>query len=110
MQFPGYDFQFTLVLSFLQQIVQGILYLHEFTPQILHRDLKPANLLIDDSWTIKVADFDTARFNDSSASLSGRLVGSPSYIAPELFNGDTFNSRSDVYSIGIIANEMTVRA
>jgi len=60
---------------------------------------------------VHVADFDTARLhdNDNVMTFQGKLVGSPAYMAPELFSGAEFTDKSDVYSIAILLNELMVR-
>jgi hypothetical protein len=103
----GIDFE--VALSWAAQLAEALRYLH--SAPVLHRDLKPGNVLVDEDWMLKLADFDTARFSDDQATLaSGRLVGSPAYIAPEMFHGETFDAKSDVYSLAIILNEIFIRA
>ena len=85
---------------------------------IIHRDLKPANLMVTDADTpseaLKVMDFGFAGFADKPhiqiAELTGcgpiYAIGTPGYVSPEMIRGDTVDSRSDLYSVGVILFEM----
>lgn len=76
---------------------------------VVHRDLKPANILIDDNDVLKIVDFGlaaAARKADSRLTKSGILVGTPTYMAPEQVRGRTIDSRTDIYTLGIIMYEM----
>ena len=81
------------------------------TQGVVHRDLKPANILIDDNDVLKIVDFGlaaAARKADSRLTKSGILVGTPTYMAPEQVRGRTIDSRTDIYTLGIIMYEMFV--
>ncbi len=80
---------------------------------VVHRDLKPANILINDDDLVKIVDFGlaaAARKADSRLTKSGILVGTPTYMAPEQVRGRTIDSRTDIYTLGIILYEMFVGA
>lgn len=66
------------------------------------RDLKPHNLLLDRAWKVKLCDFGLA-----GSCQAG--VGTPAYMAPELFTGDLFTDKVDVYAFGVVLNEMLCR-
>jgi len=76
----------------------------------LHRDVKPGNLLVDAEGVVHVADFGLARAVEAAdESLSGEVVGTPRYMAPEQLHGRT-DARSDVYALGLTLYElMTLR-
>lgn len=81
------------------------------TMGVVHRDLKPANILINDNDLVKIVDFGlaaAARKADSRLTKSGILVGTPTYMAPEQVRGRTIDSRTDIYTLGIILYEMFV--
>jgi serine/threonine-protein kinase len=66
---------------------------------IIHRDVKPANILCTQAGTWKLADFGIARTPDSTLTVTGQFLGSPSYAAPESLRAGEFSAASDVYSL-----------
>lgn len=80
---------------------------------IVHRDLKPANVIITSTTTQvdvpKVVDFGIAKLKDSGAknlTMTGAVVGTPGYVAPELFHGIEPSSAADLYALGVLAFDM----
>lgn len=75
---------------------------------IAHRDLKPANIMITPEGDAKVADFGLAREVDDPTGLTmtGRMVGTPLFMAPECFKGVKGDSRSDFYALGVVFYKM----
>ncbi|MFF0271108.1 Stk1 family PASTA domain-containing Ser/Thr kinase [Kribbella sp. NPDC004536] len=75
---------------------------------IVHRDIKPENVLLSDKGAVKVADFGLARAVSASGNTAtqGLLMGTVSYLAPELVTDGSADARSDVYSAGILLYEM----
>jgi eukaryotic-like serine/threonine-protein kinase len=81
---------------------------------IVHRDLKPANVMVLDEPAgrdfVKVLDFGLAKAldgsHDASLTQSDRIVGTPSYMAPEVITGGRADIRSDLYSVGVMLYEM----
>jgi len=69
---------------------------------ILHRDVKPQNVLVDSKGRGRLADFGSARFDgQATMTLTGGLVGTLAYSAPELLAGERGDARSDVYALGL---------
>ena len=88
------------------EIAYGMNYLHGFKPPILHRDLKSMNVLLDRNNTVKLADFG----NTSSFQLQmTKQKGTFQWMAPEVIRGSTYSESSDVFSFGIIMNELVTR-
>jgi len=72
---------------------------------VVHRDLKPANILIDNNDEVKIVDFGlaaAASSMDGRITKTGILVGTPTYMAPEQARGEEIDSRTDIYSLGVI--------
>lgn len=85
------------------QIAQGMEAAHN--AGIVHRDIKPANVLISREGKIKVTDFGIARTTTANT-ISEDILGSVRYISPEQARGGRVDSRSDIYSFGIVLYEM----
>jgi serine/threonine-protein kinase len=74
---------------------------------IIHRDIKPANLMLDAQGRTKLTDFGVARVQDvdrtgSESTQAGTMVGTPAYMSPEQITGGSIDTRTDVFSAGII--------
>ncbi len=74
--------------------------------KVIHGDVKPANILITKDGQVKLGDFGIARFA-TQVSSSGNLMGTPAYLSPEQIQGQTQDTRSDLFSLGIILYQMT---
>ncbi|MDP9339108.1 MAG: serine/threonine protein kinase [Acidobacteriota bacterium] len=74
--------------------------------KVIHGDLKPANVLVTKEGQVKLGDFGIARFA-TQVSASGNLMGTPAYLSPEQIQGQTQDTRSDLFSLGIILYQMT---
>ncbi|WP_344660160.1 serine/threonine-protein kinase [Catenulispora subtropica] len=74
---------------------------------IVHRDLKPANLMLTDSGRIVVLDFGIARLA-ASLTRSSKVMGTLGYMAPERFDEQPGDARSDLYSLGCVLSELLV--
>ncbi|KAK3436050.1 hypothetical protein EUGRSUZ_C00708 [Eucalyptus grandis] len=93
-------------LSLALEIAQAMQYLHEQKPRVIHRDLKPSNIFLDDAMRARVADFGHARFlGDEELALTGE-TGTYVYMAPEVIQCEPYDEKCDVYSFGIILNEL----
>lgn len=81
--------------------MESLAYIH--SKNVCHRDIKPENLMVcpNSKSLIKLIDFGFASFLDSSGTVTGSC-GSPSYVAPEILSKSPYNTKCDVWSIGII--------
>ena len=74
---------------------------------VIHRDLKPQNIMVDKHGRVVVMDFGIARSRElSGLTQTGDLVGTPEYMSPEQAKGEEIDSRSDLFSLGIILYEL----
>ncbi|KAL2317950.1 hypothetical protein Fmac_031826 [Flemingia macrophylla] len=91
------------------EIAQAMQYLHDQNPRLIHRDLKPSNIFLDDAFHVRVADFGHARFlAHGEMALTGETGkhGTYVYMAPEVIRCEPYSEKCDVYSFGVIFNEL----
>jgi serine/threonine protein kinase len=86
------------------QICSGLNEAH--AQGIVHRDLKPENVMIDAQGNVKIMDFGIARSMEAGTRLTGSMVGTPAYMAPEQVAGKPVDYRTDIYSLGLMLYEM----
>jgi len=93
-------------LNLLAPVLSALSAAHD--AGIVHRDIKPENVLISNDGTVKVADFGLARAvtTTGNTATQGLLMGTVSYLAPELVTDGSADARSDVYSSGILLYEL----
>jgi len=97
-------------LEILQQFGAGLTYIHK--KGVIHRDLKPGNILFDDSGKARISDMGFAKLlrgnSGKSISGSGGLVGTPAYMAPEIWKEKPATAAVDIYSLACILVEMLI--
>ena len=79
---------------------------HAHRAGIVHRDIKPANIIVQPNGQPKLMDFGVAKIEASVMTTAGQILGSPSYMSPEQIAGENVTSRSDLYSLAVVAYEM----
>ena len=93
-------------LALLEPVVSALASAHR--AGLIHRDVKPENVLIADDGRIKVADFGLAKAMSATTqhTATGVLIGTVSYVAPELVVEGRSDARADVYAVGVILYEL----
>jgi beta-lactam-binding protein with PASTA domain/serine/threonine protein kinase len=93
-------------LALLEPVVSALAAAHR--AGLIHRDVKPENVLIADDGRIKVADFGLAKAISATTqhTATGVLIGTVSYVAPELIVEGRSDARADVYAVGVILYEL----
>jgi serine/threonine-protein kinase len=88
------------------QVARALDYVHY--RDVIHRDIKPANIMISRQGGVKLMDFGIARDSsfDEELTQTGTGIGTPSYMSPEQILGDKLDSRSDIFSLGIVLYQM----
>ena len=89
--------------TFTKNVIAG--YKELFIQKIIHRDLKPANILIHNG-IAKISDFGFSRFSNDKKPSMMTTLGSPGYMAPEVIEQREYDSKCDVWSLGVIYFEM----
>ena len=92
------------VLRILTPVAEGLDHAHR--AGILHRDIKPANIMVLSDGRAKLMDFGVAHVETSVMTTAGQIFGSPSYMSPEQVSGSEVDSRSDLYSLAVVAYEV----
>jgi serine/threonine protein kinase len=101
-RFGGLPLRKSIDLSL--QICSGLKEAH--AQGIVHRDLKPENVMVDSQGNVKIMDFGIARSMEAVTRLTGTMVGTPAYMAPEQVSGKPVDYRTDIYSLGLMLYEM----
>lgn len=91
--------------NFMHQLADALRFL--LGKNIMHRDLKPQNILICENRKIKITDFGLSRYFDNQ-NMIDTICGSPLYMSPEIMKNNKYDSKSDLWSVGVILYEMIV--
>jgi serine/threonine protein kinase len=100
----GKTFSPAEIVALLRPVGEALDYAHQ--NGIVHRDIKPANILIEKGGQPYLADFGVARIETSTMTQAGTTVGTLSYMSPEQVKGETVDSRSDIFALGVVLYEL----
>jgi tRNA A-37 threonylcarbamoyl transferase component Bud32 len=97
-------FELAETVRMMEALMAGLQFSHD--RGVVHRDIKPANIMLTQAGEVKIADFGIARIESSSMTQAGTMLGTPSYMSPEQFMGQTVDSRTDLYSSGVMLYQL----
>jgi serine/threonine protein kinase len=92
------------VIAIVSALCDALSILHD--NKIVHRDIKPENVMIDKSGTVKLIDYNVAKFYKPHRSQDTQILGTTGYAAPEQFGIAQSDGRADIYALGILMNVM----
>jgi serine/threonine protein kinase len=93
------------ILDISTQVANGLAFAARHG--IIHRDIKPSNIMIMQDRRVKIIDFGIAKIAAlSSDTIDGKIIGTPLYMSPEQVMNDEVDSRSDIFSLGIVQYQM----
>jgi hypothetical protein len=92
------------VRDIVEQIARGLQAFHRL--EMIHQDLRPENIMIDRTGTVKIIDFGATSIAGITDDATLEILGTAQYTAPEYFLGEGGTSRSDIFSLGVIAYQM----
>lgn len=91
-------------LDIIIDVLAGLAYAHK--RGIVHRDIKPANIRIAEDGRAKIMDFGVAHLNTSELTVTGTVVGTPAYMAPEQITGSRTTFATDLFATGAVLYEL----
>ncbi len=102
------------IASYLKQLASAVDYSNQHG--MVHRDIKPSNVLLDEQGSVYLADFGIVRLFDSdhlgldgappTLTTTGKIYGTPAYMAPERFKGEAAEPATDIYALGILLYQL----
>ena len=96
--------EINLISYIIREIIKGVEYLH--SSFVIHRDLKPENIFINRKGEVKIGDLGICAQLTRERDLRTTFAGSPLWTAPEIICGQRYGKNCDIWSIGIIFQEL----
>jgi serine/threonine protein kinase len=103
----GTSFDEQDTVSIMSQLLDALHYAHGAT--VWHRDIKPANIIVMSNGRIKLTDFGIARLESADRTRTNVIMGTPGYIAPELYLGGQVDHRLDIFAAGVLFYQLLAR-
>ncbi|MGC2803731.1 MAG: protein kinase [Candidatus Acidiferrum sp.] len=98
------DLPLALKVGYIVRVCQALEFAHK--NRVVHRDIKPGNVMVTSDGVVKVVDFGIARLVDFSRTHTNMMIGTPAYMAPELFRKKKADERTDIWAVGITFYEL----
>ena len=92
------------ILNYLTQICLALNHIHK--KKIIHRDLKSGNIFLTKSGLVKLGDFGISKGFKNTWEKAKTMVGTPYYLSPEIINGQPYDSKNDIWALGVMSYEM----
>ena len=92
------------IINYLTQICLALNHIHK--KKIIHRDLKSGNIFLTKSGLVKLGDFGIAKGFKNTWEKAKTKVGTPYYLSPEIINSMPYDSKSDIWALGVLLYEM----
>jgi serine/threonine protein kinase len=93
-----------VIWRFFIQICQGLQALH--ASKVIHRDIKSANIYLIDAKHVAIGDFGISKVLKCSTAMATTQIGTPYYMAPEIWSNQRYNEKCDVWALGVVLYEM----
>eukprot|EP01062_Namystynia_karyoxenos_P058876 TRINITY_DN50328_c0_g1_i1.p1 TRINITY_DN50328_c0_g1~~TRINITY_DN50328_c0_g1_i1.p1 ORF type:complete len:541 (+),score=193.87 TRINITY_DN50328_c0_g1_i1:88-1623(+) len=97
-------FEESLIMMWFLQICMAIKHLHDH--HIVHRDLKTANIFLTTKNVVKIGDFGISTVLNNTVAVANTVCGTPYYFSPEICQNKPYNSKSDVWALGVVLYEL----
>ncbi len=91
-------------IELVASVCRGLDFAHKMG--VVHRDVKPSNIRVTRDGTVKILDFGVAWLGESDITHSGIVLGTPSYVSPELLTGARVDRHADMWALGVIVYEI----
>ncbi|AYU76393.1 protein kinase, putative [Leishmania donovani] len=92
------------VVNLFVQITMAVKYMHD--RRLLHRDIKSSNIFLTKNHVVKLGDFGISTVLQSTVAMASTMCGTPCYFSPELCQGRPYNSKSDMWALGVLLYEL----